>query len=204
VNLTQSAVLRALQLAKVLDVEHTPEELHAAFRAVRHELETLRGLHVPEAPIPTSAPELKSAHTGRGTQPGSQRHHILGVLAVAAQADFQVANHLRIDVQVIRRRRHELVAAGWVERVQTDTGVQKVHQADTRRDCTVYQITDAGITALQRLRSGQTVLFSDAELGNELVTTPDKSKGCDVSPTYNPMPTTQSAVPLERASWATT
>lgn len=182
-NTTQSAVLRALRLAKVLDVEHTPEELHAAFRAVRHELETLRGVHVPEAPVPTSAPELKSAQTGRGTQPGSQRHLVLGVLAVAPLADFQVANQLRIDVQLIRRRRHELMAAGWVERVLVDEGVRKVHQADTRRDCTVYQITDVGITALRRLRSGQTVLFSDAELGNDSDTTPDNPRGCDVSPT---------------------
>lgn len=182
-NATQSAILRALKLAGVLDVEHTTEELHAAFRAVRHELETLRGMHVPEAPIPTSVPELKSAHTGRGTQPGSQRHHILGVLAVAAQADFQVANNLRIDVQVIRRRRHELMAAGWVEPVLLGSGVRKVQQAETRRDCTVYQVTDLGITALQRLRSGQTVLFSDAELGNDSDTRPDNPRGCDVSPT---------------------
>lgn len=183
-NATQAAVLRALRLAKVLDVEHTPDELHTALRGVRHELETLRGLHCPEAPEQTSAPELKSAHTGRATQPGSQRHQVLSVLAVAPLADFQVANQLRIDVQAIRRRRHELMAAGWVEPVLVGDQVRKVTQVDTRRDCTVYQLTDRGIAALRRLRSGQTVLFSDGELGNDSTTEPDSPRGCDVMGTY--------------------
>lgn len=182
-NATQSAVLRALQLAKLLDVEHTDAELHAAFRAVRHELETLRELHCPEATL--AAPELASAHTGRATQPGSVRHKILGVLAVAPQADFQVANNLRVDVQQVRRRRHELMAAGWAERAPSVTGAPfaKTRQEETGRDCTVYQLTTAGFSALARLRSGQEVLFSDAELGNDSDTTPDKSRGCDVSTT---------------------
>lgn len=191
-NATQSAILRALRLAKVLDVEHTPEELHAAFRAVRHELETLRGLHVPEAPVPTSAPELKSAHTGRATAPGSLRHKILAVLDFGGMADFQTREQLARDradgpgwprLSEVRRRRHELMAAGWVERALLGDGVRKARQESTGRDCTVYQLTDLGSKALRRLRSGQEVLFSDAELGNNLDTTPDKLRGCDVSPT---------------------
>lgn len=191
-NATQSAVLRALRLAKVLDVEHTPEELHAAFRAVRHELETLRGLHVPEAPVPTSAPEPKSARTGRATQPGSMRHKILAVLSLGSLADFQLIAELAKDgayrdvlvtLHAVRRRRHELMAAGWVEPVLVGEGVRKARQESTGRDCTVYQVTDLGLKALRRLRSGQEVLFSDAELGNELDTMPDTAKGCDVGTT---------------------
>jgi len=182
VNATQSAILRALELAKVLDVEHTDASVHAAFRAVRHELETLRELHCPEAAM--AAPELASAHTGRATQPGSVRHKILGVLATCPQADFMVANNLRVDVQKIRRRRHELMAAGWVERTSaSDEAVVKIVQEQTGRECTVYQLTTPGFAALARLRSGQEVLFSDAELGNDSDTTPDKSRGCDVSTT---------------------
>jgi hypothetical protein len=166
VNATQSAILRALRLAKVLDVEHTTEELHRALRAIRHELETLRAMYIPETPQPTAELTLRSARTGRATRPGSQRHQVLGALAVVPLADFQVANQLRIDVQLIRRRRHELVAAGWVEAVLVGNAVRKVTQAETRRDCTVYQITDLGVAALQRLRSGQTVLFTESELGS--------------------------------------
>lgn len=164
-NATQAAILRALRLAKVLDVEHTAEELHAALRAVRHELETLGAAHLPRTPKPVEAHELKSAGVGRATQPGSRRHLIMNELSFSPQADFQVSNALRVDVQVIRRRRHELVAAGWVEAVLAGDQVRKVEQAETRRDCTVYQLTDLGIAALNRLRSGQTVLFSDSELG---------------------------------------
>lgn len=163
-NTTQAAILRALKLSEVLDVEHTPEEVHRAFRAVRHELQTLRDAHCPQA-VP-EVPELRSAHTGRATQPGSLRHKILGALAVAPQADFQVANALRVDIQQVRRRRHELVAAGWVQRTPSTTGaeVSKVRQESTGRDCTVYQLTTAGFSALARLRSGQEVLFTAGEL----------------------------------------
>lgn len=173
-NATQSAILRALELARVLDVEHTGPELHTAFRAVRHELRTLKGLHVPEAPAET-APELRSAHTGRATQPGSMRHKILAVLSFGALADFQAREQLAKDradgpgwptLQQVRRRRHELMAAGWVEPVLLGTSVRKVAQAETGRDCTVYQLTDLGERALRRLRSGQVAMFSDSELGN--------------------------------------
>jgi hypothetical protein len=182
VNPTQSAILRAIELARVLDVEHTGLELHAAFRAVRHELETLRGIHCPQAT--PAAPELASAHTGRRTSPGSLRHKILGVLSTCPQADFMVANHLRVDVQQIRRRRHELQAAGWVQVTSSsDEPVVKIVQAATGRECTVYQLATAGFAALARLRSGQEVLFSDADLGNDSDTEPDTAKGCDVRPT---------------------
>jgi hypothetical protein len=182
-NRTTSAIVRALELAKVLDVEHTGPELHAAFRAVRHELETLRGIHCPQAAT-APAPELKSASKGRGTRPGSQRHLIMGVLDAAPQADFQVANHLRMDVELVRKRRHELMAARWVAPVEgEDAPVAKVHNPTTRRECTAYQLTPAGVVALGKLRSGQVALFSDEELGNGSVTKPDNSGGCDVSPT---------------------
>lgn len=192
-NATQSAILRALELAKVLDVEHTPEGLHAAFRAVRHELRTLRDLHVPQAPEQASAPELKSAHTGRATQPGSMRHKVLAVLFIEALADFQVVDQLARDgvyrdvlitLHAVRRRRHELMAAGWVEPVLIGHRIRKARQESTGRDCTVYRLTDLGVTALRRLRSGQAVLFSDSELGNDPNTTPDKVRGSDVTDIY--------------------
>jgi DNA-binding PadR family transcriptional regulator len=166
-NTTQSAVLRALSLCAVLDVEHTAEDVHRAFRAVRHELETLRGIHCPQAPA--EAPELQSAHTGRATQPGSLRHKILAVLDFGPMADFQVREQLSRDradgpgwpqIGQVRRRRHELVAAGWVEAVLLGGGVRKVRQEETGRDCTAYQLTDRGHAALRRLRSGQEVLFT--------------------------------------------
>lgn len=191
-NATQSAVLRALRLAKVLDVEHTSEELHTAFRAVRHELETLQRLHCPEVTVPISGPQLKSAQTGLATAPGSLRHKILAVLELNPMADFQTREELAKDradgpgwprLGEVRRRRHELMAAGWVERVLLGDGVRKVRQESTGRDCTVYQVTDWGLKALRRLRSGQEVLFSDAELGNDLDTMPDTARGCDVSTT---------------------
>lgn len=172
-NATQAAVLRALSLSEVLDVEHTTEEVHRAFRAVRHELETLRGLHCPEAPA--EAPELRSAHTGRATQPGSMRHKILALLSLGPLADFQTVEQLAKDgayrdvlitLHAVRRRRHELMAAGWVEPVLVGQQVRKVRQESTGRDCTVYQLTDWGVAALKRLRSGQEVLFTDSELGN--------------------------------------
>lgn len=166
-NPTQSAILRAIELARVLDVEHTGLELHVAFRAVRHELETLRGIHCPQAT--PAAPELASAHTGRRTSPGSLRHKILAVLDFGPMADFQVREQLSRDradgpewprIGQVRRRRHELLAAGWVEAVLLGSGVRKVRQEETGRDCTVYQITDRGTAALRRLRSGQEVLFT--------------------------------------------
>lgn len=172
-NATQAAVLRAVSLCQVLDVEHTTEEVHRAFRAVRHELDTLRGLHCPEAPA--EAPELRSAHTGRATQPGSMRHKILALLSMGPLADFQTVGQLAVDgayrdvlitLHAVRRRRHELMAAGWVEPVLVGQQVRKVRQESTGRDCTVYQLTDWGVTALKRLRSGQEVLFTDSELGN--------------------------------------
>lgn len=183
-NATQSAILRALELAKILDTEHESADVHRAFRAVRHELQTLRGIHCPQAT--PAAPELASARTGRRTRPGSQRHLILGALSVAPAADFQLANHLRIDVQHVRRRRHELLAAGWVERSPSTTGrqVAKVRQEGTGRDCSVHQLTTAGYSALARLRSGQGVLFADHELNNDSVSTPDNVRGCDVRGTY--------------------
>lgn len=172
-NATQAAVLRALSLSEVLDVEHTPEQVHRAFRAVRHELQTLQGLHCPEAPSAT--PELKSAHTGRATQPGSMRHKILALLSFEPLADFQTVGQLAVDgayrdvlvtLHAVRRRRHELMAAGWVEPVLVGGAVRKARQESTGRDCTVYQLTDWGVTALKRLRSGQEVLFTDSDLGN--------------------------------------
>lgn len=166
-NATQSAILRALSLAQVLDVEHTTEEAHKAFRAVRHELEMLQRLHCPEAPV--TPVELRSARTGRATQPGSLRHKILGVLSFHPMADFEIVTELRRDDQApslhdVRRRRHELAAAGWVEPVVLGNGYRKVRQEATGRDCTVYTLTDLGVTALKRLRSGQEVLFTASEL----------------------------------------
>lgn len=190
-NATQSAILRALKLAEVLDVEHTDAEAHAAFRAVRHELRTLRDLHVPQAPERAVSVELKSAQTGRGTTPGSLRHKILAVLQMDPLADFQVRDLLARDrrdapewprLGQVRRRRHELVAAGWVEAVILGARFRKVTQETTGRECTVYQLTDLGDKALRRLRSGQTVLFSVDEQGNDSVTTPDKAKGATSGP----------------------
>jgi len=173
VNATQSAILRALSLSQVLDVEHTTEEVHQAFRAVRHELETLQRMHCPQAPV--ESPELRSAHTGRATRPGSLRHSILTALSAGPMADFQVTARLQPPVrndapsaQLVRRRRHELSAAGWVEPVLAGREVRKVKQESTGRDCTVYQLTDWGVKALRRLQSGQTALFSTSELvGND-------------------------------------
>jgi len=161
-NPTQAAITRALGLAVILDVEHTPEELHKAFRAVRHELRTLQGIHVPQAPERPS--ELKSARTGRATQPGSLRHKILGALTFHPMADFEIVTELRRDAQApslhdVQRRRHELMAAGWVEPALLGNRVRKVVQPSTRRECTVYQLTDLGMAALRRLRSGQQALF---------------------------------------------
>lgn len=172
-NSTQAAILRALALSEVLDVEHTPEEVHRAFRAVRHELNTLRTMHCPQAA--PEVPELRSAHTGRATQPGSLRHKILAVLDFGPMADFQVREQLSRDradgpgwpsLAQVRRRRHELVAAGWTEAALLGSGVRKVRQAETGRDCTVYRLTDRGGVALRRLRSGQEVLFTDGDLGH--------------------------------------
>ena len=177
-NATQSAILRALELAKILDVEHTEPGLHASFRAVRHELRTLRDIHCPQAET-EKAPELASAHTGRATRPGSLRHTILNELSFRPLADFQVRDELartRPDgpdwptMSQVRRRRHELMAAGWVEPVQVGDGTRKVRHGDDGRYVTVYQMTDLGGRALLRLRSGQEVLFSDGELGNKSVT----------------------------------
>jgi hypothetical protein len=162
----------------VLDVEHTTEELHRAFRAVRHELRTLHGLHCPQAK--EVAPPSVSAHTGAATQPGSLRHKILAVLDLGPLADFQLREQLSRDradgpgwprLGEVRRRRHELMAAGWVEPALLGGSVRKVRkvrQASTGRDCTVYQVTDWGLKALRRLRSGQGVLFTTGDLsGND-------------------------------------
>lgn len=190
-NRAQSATMRALELAKILDVEHTSDQLHVAFRAIRHEIRTLRDLLCPQA-TPEAKVELRSAHTGRRTAPGSLRHHILGMLNIEPLADFQIRHHLSLGrhdgpewprVGQVRRRRHELVAAGWVEAVLLGTGVRKVVQHETGRECTVYQLTDLGAKALSRLRSGQEALFTDRELGNGSDTTPDNPRGSDVSPT---------------------
>lgn len=180
-NTTQLTILRALAVACVLDEEHTSEELHASFRAVRHELRALRDIHCPRAK--EQSPELKSASKGRGTRPGSQRHLILGALAREAQADFQLARHLGVDVAVVRKRRHELLAASWVQRTRGAAPVAKAHNSASGRECQIYEITPAGRTALHRLESGQVALFTEDELGNDSVTTPDNAKGCDVSPT---------------------
>lgn len=169
---TEATILRALALTAVLDVEHTPEQLHAAFRAVRHELLTLRDLHVPRV---AEEQELASAHVGRATRPDTLRHKILEALATTPMADFQVRDLLaqpRPDdpewprLGAVRRRRHELMAARWLE--PDPNGVDglpvTVRQEATGRDCTVYRATTAGYRALGRLRSGQAVLFTDAEL----------------------------------------
>lgn len=186
-NATQAAILRALELAKILDVEHDAPTLHGAFRAVRHELRTLRDLHCPQAA--ETAPVSTSAHTGLATQPGSLRHKILAVLEFGPMADFQTREYLSRDrhdgphwplIGQVRRRRHELVAAGWLEVVRLDGKTRKVRQPGTNRDCTVYQLTDPGWRALRRLRSGQVAMFSDNELSNGSATTPDKTEGCDV------------------------
>jgi hypothetical protein len=175
VNATQAAILRALELCRVLDVEHTVDQLHRSFRAVRHELETLHGLCCPQA-VPT-VPELASAHTGRATRPGSLRHKILATLALDGMADFEVRDTLARDradgpdwptLNQVRRRRHELMAAGWVERERVDGAVRKVRHGPSGRDCSAYQITREGGAALRRLSRGQEVLFSESELfGND-------------------------------------
>lgn len=168
-NATQAAILRALELCRVLDVEHNAASVHLNFRAVRHELKTLEGLHFPPSGAPRQAPEPRSASVGRATRPGSLRHKILGALESCALPDFQLTNILlqagdlmtsRDELKTVRRRRHELVAAGWVEAVLLGDGVRKVRQERTGRDCTVYQLTDRGHAALRRLRSGQEVLFT--------------------------------------------
>lgn len=167
--------MRALKVAEVLDREHQPHEVHSAFRAVRHELLTLRDLHLPEA-IKVEVPELASAHAGRATQPGTLRHRILAALSVAPLADFQARDALASGrpnpdwprIGQVQRRRHELMAAGWVERTPSTTGGKytTAFQEATGRQCTVYRLTTAGFAALSRLRSGQTVLFADSALGN--------------------------------------
>lgn len=190
-NATQSAILRALELAKILDTEHESGDVHRAFRAVRHELRALRDLHCPQAP--EQGPQSVSALTGRATTPNSLRHLILGVLKVCPMADFQTAECLRSPVRTpspslrqVSRRRHELMAAGWVEFAPSTTGqvAAKVRQEATGRDCTVYRLTLAGSTALSRLDSGQVALFTDSDLSNDSASKPDKVRGCDVGGTY--------------------
>lgn len=127
ITMAGSAVHRALELCRVMNREHEGAELYKAFRAVRHELETIQDLLHRFAADQSGArrgqvggdhPDTSrsAAAAAMRTRSGSQRHKILEWLAAAGPlADFQVQEDLALNGNSQRPRRVELAQAGYVE-----------------------------------------------------------------------------------------
>lgn len=175
VDLAARAVSRGLELLRVLNEEHTTEELHRRARAVRHELETAQellsrfgtdivaprdGKSANEAPA-TSAAAARAIRT----QSGSQRHRILRELKLSDEScmygmtDFELQASLRMGASSERPRRLELVEAGFVVAATDPNGVARTRKAPwSSLLCQVWQITPKGRAALAKLNAGQMVL----------------------------------------------
>lgn len=165
------AVDRALELLRVLNVEHTTQELHSRARAVRHELETAQGYlsrfatDIPAqraGKVGSGAPETRQAAARAiRTRSGSQRHEILRELVeVGPLADWQIQRRLGLIPNSERPRRLELVEAGYVRPARDGQNGDPVTVPDrvTKFQCQVWEATPAGRAALAKLNAGQMVL----------------------------------------------
>lgn len=145
------ALERAEHLLTLLDRQHSCEALHRNARAVRQEVQAARvqlGWERAE-PEPAYRHLQRDAHT----------HRILQMLSGGPLADrhmYQAADATRTNQ---RKRRKELVAAGFVQ----NTGVRV--QTDSGHMCWTWEITDAGRKELRRLETRQLQIQVEHEVG---------------------------------------
>jgi hypothetical protein len=170
IDTSARALGRALYLLRVLDREHTPEELHRNARAVRHEVESAYGLlsvfgkditNPREGLARNGAPETsQAAARAIKTRSGSQRHEILRFLHQRPElTDFELQQELAIAANSQRPRRVELLRAGYIEPATDGEGsVLTTKHPLSGLQCQRWRITSLGRAALGALEAGQMVI----------------------------------------------
>lgn len=163
------ALGRAAQLLAILDREHTTDGLHAAARAVRHELRTAQEAlggeeeAAPGSPSGAASPgpvvRQEDVERAARTRPGSGRHLVLLELrergCPLTDAELVAALADRMMPSSVHARRWELCAAGWVM-PRLSSSPHEMYQR--RHGQTLWELTKEGAGALAKLDSGQLVL----------------------------------------------
>jgi hypothetical protein len=151
------AVLRARALLGDLDRSRRPADVAQVVHALQHELQLaaaglVEHLTVEEPNTLPGAPRPVVLATG------TQRSRVLEQLAHMADygaTDFELQADLSIGISSERRRRGELVDAGYVQAAMDGIGpVVRMHGSSP---WTVWQVTASGRDALQRIGAGEQI-----------------------------------------------
>lgn len=174
---TLRALARAEALLRILDREHSRDELYRHVRGVRHEVQTARD-HIATLgrdilpPRDGKVPEngratSKSAARAVRTRSGSQRHQVLRAVARESLTDPELMDRTGIIPNSLRPRRLELVEAGYIEPTRNDANRVITRPNAHNRPCIVWRITPKGTAALSMLEAGQLVFtdFLDRQFG---------------------------------------
>lgn len=151
------AVQRARALLVDLDRSRRPADVAQVAAALGHELQLAAAGLVQWLSV-------EEPHTMPGTPrpvvlaTGTQRSRVLEQLAHMGDygaTDFELQADLAIGISSERRRRGELVDAGYVQAAMADEGaLTRVHNSSP---WTVWQVTDEGRDALKRIGAGEQI-----------------------------------------------
>lgn len=158
-GMSLQAVLRARALLTDLDRSRRPADVAQVVHALSHELQLAAAglVEYLATEEPETAPGVPRPVV---LATGTQRSRVLEQLAQAGEhgaTDFELQADLSIGISSERRRRGELVDAGYVQaRMSEDGAVTRVHRSSP---WTVWQITDEGRDALKRIGAGEQILL---------------------------------------------
>lgn len=156
-GISLQAVLRARALLVDLDRSRRPADVAQVVHALSHELQLAAAglveyLTVEEPETMPGAPRPVVLATG------TQRSRVLEQLAHMADygaTDFELQADLSIGISSERRRRGELVDAGYVQAAMDGVGpMVRVHNSSP---WTVWQVTHEGRDALKRIGAGEQI-----------------------------------------------
>lgn len=148
------ALQRARELLRDLDRSRRNADVAQIAHALGHELQLaaaglVEWLDVKQPQLRAGVPRLVVLATG------TQRSRILERLADEDATDLEVQESLLIPISSERRRRGELVDAGYVQAALDSLGpVVKMHNSSP---WTVWQVTDEGRDALKRIGAGEQI-----------------------------------------------
>lgn len=156
-GMSLQAVQRARALLVDLERSRRPADVAQVAAALSHELQLaaaglVQWLSVEEPHTAPGAPRPVVLATG------TQRSRVLEQLAHMddyGATDFELQADLAIGISSERRRRGELVDAGYVHASMSDTGpLTRVHGSS---HWTVWQVTESGRDALKRIGAGEQI-----------------------------------------------
>lgn len=156
-GMSLQSVLRARALLVDLDRSRRPADVAQVVHALQHELQ-LAAAGLIEYLIVEEPETMPGAPRPIVLATGTQRSRVLEQLAHMAEygaTDFELQADLAIGISSERRRRGELVDAGYVQAAITEGGaLTRVHNSSP---WTVWQVTAEGVDALKRIGAGEQI-----------------------------------------------